>query len=300
MADARTAAKEYFRRHGPPSNTACAACKCLRRRCTNDCVFAPYFPPDHTIQFKKVQNVFGASNVAKHLNALKFNPDQRENAVKSLVYEAEYRLSEPIHGVAGLVSLRQKQLKEIYMAVVAAKKELATYIGPHAAFSPFSDKQPMGKKREPQQDQQLQQQLLETQQMQLAREQELLMAFELQKEQQQQQRENATTQYRSQSQFHLPSHHSIQFQQDDTFLQLDQQHGVNIAHHHDHDTLQQLSQLDQLAQVKGPHLHQQLDQFDQLSQAQGSQSQQRFDQFGQEDPWSTGHHVENQKITWII
>ncbi|KAG8367067.1 hypothetical protein BUALT_Bualt16G0034000 [Buddleja alternifolia] len=84
-------------------------------------------------------------------------PDQRENAIKSLVYEADCRLSEPIHGVAGLVSLRHKQLKEIYLAVVGAKKELATYIGPHAAFSPFSDKQPIGKKRDPRQNQKLQQ-----------------------------------------------------------------------------------------------------------------------------------------------
>ncbi|KHN36206.1 LOB domain-containing protein 36 [Glycine soja] len=29
------------------SNSPCAACKFLRRKCTQECVFAPYFPPDN-------------------------------------------------------------------------------------------------------------------------------------------------------------------------------------------------------------------------------------------------------------
>lgn len=47
----------------------CAACKLLRRRCTRDCVFAPYFPPDEPQKFANVHKVFGAANVNKMLQA---------------------------------------------------------------------------------------------------------------------------------------------------------------------------------------------------------------------------------------
>ena len=45
----------------------CAACKLLRRRCTRECVFAPYFPPDEPQKFASVHKVFGAANVSKML-----------------------------------------------------------------------------------------------------------------------------------------------------------------------------------------------------------------------------------------
>ncbi|GJT75399.1 LOB domain-containing protein 4-like protein [Tanacetum coccineum] len=45
----------------------CAACKLLRRRCSQDCVFAPYFPADEPHKFASVHKVFGASNVNKML-----------------------------------------------------------------------------------------------------------------------------------------------------------------------------------------------------------------------------------------
>lgn len=45
----------------------CAACKLLRRRCAQDCVFAPYFPANEPHKFASVHRVFGASNVNKML-----------------------------------------------------------------------------------------------------------------------------------------------------------------------------------------------------------------------------------------
>lgn len=75
------------------TTSPCAACKFLRRKCTLECVFAPYFPPDNPQKFANVHKVFGASNVAKLLNEL--NASQREDAVNSLAYEAEYRLRDP-------------------------------------------------------------------------------------------------------------------------------------------------------------------------------------------------------------
>lgn len=45
----------------------CASCKLLRRRCTKDCIFAPFFPADDPHKFAIVHRVFGASNVSKML-----------------------------------------------------------------------------------------------------------------------------------------------------------------------------------------------------------------------------------------
>ncbi|PSS21337.1 LOB domain-containing protein [Actinidia chinensis var. chinensis] len=112
------------------SNSPCAACKFLRRKCTQECVFAPYFPPDQPQKFSNVHKVFGASNVAKILNEL--NAAQREDAVNSLAYEAEARLRDPVYGCVGLISILQHKLKQIQVDLYNAKKELATYIGPSA------------------------------------------------------------------------------------------------------------------------------------------------------------------------
>ncbi|KGN62069.1 LOB domain-containing protein 36 [Cucumis sativus] len=112
------------------SNSPCAACKFLRRKCTQECVFAPYFPPDQPQKFANVHKVFGASNVAKLLNEL--NATQREDAVNSLAYEAEFRLRDPVYGCVGLISVLQHKLKQMQTDLYNAKKELASYIGPQA------------------------------------------------------------------------------------------------------------------------------------------------------------------------
>ncbi|XP_059457793.1 LOB domain-containing protein 36-like [Corylus avellana] len=111
-------------------NTPCAACKLQRRKCTQECVFAPYFPPDLPQKFANLHKVFGASNVAKLLNEL--NASQREVAVNTLAYEAEARLQNPIYGCVGLISLLQHNLRQLQTEIINAKKELATYIGPQA------------------------------------------------------------------------------------------------------------------------------------------------------------------------
>ncbi|KOM41661.1 hypothetical protein LR48_Vigan04g185900 [Vigna angularis] len=116
------------------SNSPCAACKIQRRKCTQECVFAPYFPPDNPQRFAYVHKVFGASNVAKLLNEL--NAAQREDAVKSLAYEAEARLRDPVYGCVGLISILQHRLKQLQTELHHAKKELASYIGPHAMLPP--------------------------------------------------------------------------------------------------------------------------------------------------------------------
>lgn len=116
------------------SSTPCAACKLQRRKCTQECVFAPYFPPDQPQKFANVHKVFGASNVAKLLNEL--HTSQREDAVNSLAYEAECRLRDPVYGCVGLISILQQRLKQVQQDLQNSKRELASYIGP-AAMQPL-------------------------------------------------------------------------------------------------------------------------------------------------------------------
>ncbi|KAG9158758.1 hypothetical protein Leryth_013657 [Lithospermum erythrorhizon] len=112
------------------SSSPCAACKFLRRKCTQECVFAPYFPPDNPQKFANVHKVFGASNVSKLLNEL--SKPQREDAVNSLAFEAEYRLRDPVYGCVGLISVLQHKLSHIKSELGIARKELSGYIGPSA------------------------------------------------------------------------------------------------------------------------------------------------------------------------
>ncbi|XP_017216952.1 protein ASYMMETRIC LEAVES 2 [Daucus carota subsp. sativus] len=111
------------------SNSPCAACKFLRRKCQPECVFAPYFPPDQPQKFASVHKVFGASNVTKLLNEL--HPHQREDAVNSLAYQADMRIRDPVYGCVGVISLLQHQLRQLQMDLSCAKSELSKYQNHH-------------------------------------------------------------------------------------------------------------------------------------------------------------------------
>ncbi|CAN6449409.1 unnamed protein product [Victoria cruziana] len=117
------------------SSSPCAACKFLRRKCTPECIFAPYFPPDNPQKFANVHKVFGASNVSKLLNEL--HPSQREDAVNSLAYEAEARLSDPVYGCVGIISLLQHQLKQLQIDLAAARSELSRYMAATGMTGPL-------------------------------------------------------------------------------------------------------------------------------------------------------------------
>eukprot|EP01018_Ginkgo_biloba_P033850 Gb_03653 [translate_table: standard] len=117
------------------SNSPCAACKFLRRKCTLECVFAPYFPPDQPQKFANVHKIFGASNVTKLLNEL--HPHQREDAVNSLAYEADARVKDPVYGCVGAISILQHQVKQLQSDLHNARSELSKYINAGIAIPPI-------------------------------------------------------------------------------------------------------------------------------------------------------------------
>lgn len=112
--------KESCRKQGVPS--PCAACKLLRRRCSQDCVFAPYFPADEPQKFANVHKVFGASNVNKMLQELPEH--QRGDAVSSMVYEANARVRDPVYGCVGAISSLQQQIDMLQTQLALAQAEV--------------------------------------------------------------------------------------------------------------------------------------------------------------------------------
>lgn len=87
----------------------CGACKYLRRKCVNGCLFAPYFDSDQgTAHFAAVHKVFGASNASKLL--LRIPAHKRLDAVVTLCYEALSRVRDPVYGCVGHIFTLQQQV----------------------------------------------------------------------------------------------------------------------------------------------------------------------------------------------
>ncbi|XP_068653355.1 LOB domain-containing protein 24-like [Aristolochia californica] len=116
------------------THLTCSACRILRRRCGVNCILAPYFPTEEAENFVRVHKVFGASNVIKMLQQdyperILMECDQmveesrREDAVKSLVYEAHTRLKDPVYGCTGAIFYLQKHVKELEEQLQSARAE---------------------------------------------------------------------------------------------------------------------------------------------------------------------------------
>ncbi|XAR72574.1 hypothetical protein NMG60_11019261 [Bertholletia excelsa] len=78
---------------------ACASCKHQRKKCTQKCVLAPFFPADRTREFQAVHKVFGVSNATKIVRGVR--EEDRKKAVDSLVWEAFCRQKDPVLGPYG-------------------------------------------------------------------------------------------------------------------------------------------------------------------------------------------------------
>lgn len=89
---------------------ACAACKFQRRKCTPNCPLAPYFPANQPKMFQNVHRLFGVSNITKTLSSLK-TKDQKEDAMKSIIYEAEMRERFPVYGCSVIIRQLDLQLQ---------------------------------------------------------------------------------------------------------------------------------------------------------------------------------------------
>ncbi|KAF3943313.1 hypothetical protein CMV_030116 [Castanea mollissima] len=105
------------------NSTRCAACKSLRRRCSKDCVLAPYFPPTNPQRFACVHKIFGASNTTKMLEQLPLH--LRAVAADCMSFEASSRVEDPVNGSVRIISQLQEQIIEAQSELVKTKGEIA-------------------------------------------------------------------------------------------------------------------------------------------------------------------------------
>ena len=98
----------------PASSAPCGACKFLRRKCISGCIFAPHFGSDQgAARFAAVHKVFGASNVSKLLLHIPVN--RRHEAVVTISYEAQARLSDPVYGCVSTILALQQQVSFMHI-----------------------------------------------------------------------------------------------------------------------------------------------------------------------------------------
>ncbi|KAK1373312.1 LOB domain-containing protein [Heracleum sosnowskyi] len=107
------------------TSQACAACKYQRRKCTSECVLAPYFPPDQPKMFQNAHRLFGVRNISKILEEL--DPTQRTEAMRSIIYQANMRDRFPVHGCLGVILQYQYQIRQLEDELHAVLAQLAFY-----------------------------------------------------------------------------------------------------------------------------------------------------------------------------
>ncbi|XVE62504.1 hypothetical protein DITRI_Ditri06bG0123000 [Diplodiscus trichospermus] len=107
----------------PVPAAPCGACKFLRRKCVSGCIFAPHFGSDQgAARFAAVHKVFGASNVSKLL--LHIPVTRRHDAVVTISYEAQARLSDPVYGCVSTILSLQQQVASLQAELAMVQNQL--------------------------------------------------------------------------------------------------------------------------------------------------------------------------------
>ncbi|KAH7847039.1 hypothetical protein Vadar_021179 [Vaccinium darrowii] len=98
------------------TSQACAACKYQRRRCYSECPLAPYFPGNQPKTFRNSHRLYGVSNIMKILRRME-TQEQRDEAMRSVIYESDMRERFPVHGCCGII-------RHLYCPLMQAVEEL--------------------------------------------------------------------------------------------------------------------------------------------------------------------------------
>ncbi|KAI9079210.1 hypothetical protein K1719_038815 [Acacia pycnantha] len=108
-------------------NKACAACKYRRRKCTPDCILAPYFPHDHQSRFLNAHKLFGVRNITKIIT--KLDPPSKDEAMRSIIYQSDMRANDPVGGC-------YRYVKELVAQIEYHRAELDLVLQQLAVFRP--------------------------------------------------------------------------------------------------------------------------------------------------------------------
>ncbi|XP_048434806.1 LOB domain-containing protein 22-like [Pyrus x bretschneideri] len=90
------------------NSKACAACKYQRRKCTQTCELASYFPASRFVEFVNAQHTFGMSNIEKILATVE--PDQRPAAAETILFEGNIWRNNPSVGCLGVTRFLREQV----------------------------------------------------------------------------------------------------------------------------------------------------------------------------------------------
>ncbi|KAF0915584.1 hypothetical protein E2562_036767 [Oryza meyeriana var. granulata] len=118
----------------------CAACKFIRRRCSRECVLAPYFPASDPHRYVCVQRVFGAGNTARLLQQLPVQ--ERGRAADSMAAEAYRRVQDPVYGCAGVINRLQDEIRAAQCELAWTRAQIAMHrAAAHARSSTRTQRQ---------------------------------------------------------------------------------------------------------------------------------------------------------------
>ncbi|KAL5055051.1 hypothetical protein RYX36_035733 [Vicia faba] len=91
---------------------ACSACKHQRKKCSDGCILAPYFPSNKSKEFQAVHKVFGVSNVTKMVTGCE--EADRKKVVESLIWEAFCRQKDPTNGSLGVYKRVYNEYRKVF------------------------------------------------------------------------------------------------------------------------------------------------------------------------------------------
>ncbi|KAJ8753579.1 hypothetical protein K2173_022820 [Erythroxylum novogranatense] len=104
---------------------ACAACKHQRKRCTSECILAPYFPADKHEMFRNAHKLFGVSNIVKILKSV--DDSQKAEAMTSIIFQSNIRDRYPVHGCLGMIHHLRYQIWQTEQELQAVLAQLEMY-----------------------------------------------------------------------------------------------------------------------------------------------------------------------------
>ncbi|GLJ17650.1 hypothetical protein SUGI_0307380 [Cryptomeria japonica] len=107
---------------GKRNIVSCAACRSNRKKCSEECIFAPHYPPDDPQKFSVVHSVYGTSNISKLLQGIE--GAERADAVNSIVYEARERVKDPVNGFVKDVHQLLQQFADLKSQLEVTQTEL--------------------------------------------------------------------------------------------------------------------------------------------------------------------------------
>ena len=112
----------------------CAACRHQHKKCSPDCILAPYFPHGSEPEFLNAHKLYGVRNMTKIVE--KFSIEERNIAMQSIIFESDMRAANPVGGCCGMINeltaqiqYYKAQIEHIYQQLVIIRAQTTCHNG---------------------------------------------------------------------------------------------------------------------------------------------------------------------------